>query len=61
MKEKDTQVKELHRVPNKRTPTRPKPKHIIIKMPKVKQKEKEEEEEELKAAGESLISIIKLP
>ena len=60
MKEKDTQVKELHRVPNKRTPTRPKPKHIIIKMPKVKQKKKEEEEE-LKAAGESLISIIKLP
>ena len=39
-KETDMQVQEAQRVPNKLDPTRPTPRHIIIKMPKVKDKER---------------------
>ena len=39
LKEKDTQVQEAQRVPNKLDPKKTTPKHIIIKMPKVKDKE----------------------
>ena len=34
------QVQEAQRVPNKLDPTRPTPRHTIIKMPKVKDKER---------------------
>ena len=40
VKEKDAQVREAHRIPNKMNPKRPTPRHIIIKMPKVKDKER---------------------
>ena len=36
----DIQVQEAQRVPNKMNPKRPKPRHIIIKMPKIKDKER---------------------
>ena len=36
----DIQVQEVHRVPNKMSPKRPTPKHIIIKMTKFKDKER---------------------
>ena len=36
----DTEVQELLRVPNKMNPKRPKPRHNIIKMPKVKDKDR---------------------
>ena len=38
-KETDIQIQESQRVPNKRKPKRPTPRHIIIKMSKVKDKE----------------------
>ena len=37
-KERDIQVQEAQRVPNKMNPNRPTPRHIIIKMAKVKDK-----------------------
>ena len=40
MKEKDTQVQEAQRVPNKLDSKRPTPKHIIIKMTRPKDKER---------------------
>ena len=40
VREKDTQVQETQRVPNKVNTKRPTPSHIIIKMAKVKDKEK---------------------
>nr|KAF6378832.1 hypothetical protein mMyoMyo1_009728 [Myotis myotis] len=40
VKENVTQVQEAQRVPSKKIPNRPKPRHIIIKMPKIKDKEK---------------------
>ena len=40
VKEIDMQVQEAQRVPNKMDATRPTPRHIIIKMPKVKDKER---------------------
>ena len=40
VKEKDTQVQEAQRVPNKMDPNRPIPRHIIIKMAKIKDKER---------------------
>ena len=39
-KETDIQIQEAQRVPNKMTPKRPTPRHIIIKVSKVKDKEK---------------------
>ena len=36
----DVQVQEAQRIPNKWNPKRTKPRHIIIKMPKVKDKER---------------------
>ena len=39
-KEKDTQVQETQRVPNKLDPKRPTSKHIIIKMAKLKDVER---------------------
>ena len=36
----DMQVQEAQRVPNKMDATRPTPRHMIIKMPKVKDKER---------------------
>ena len=38
VKEKDTQVQEAQRVPNKLNPKRPIPRHIIIKMTRLKGK-----------------------
>ena len=38
MKEKDTQVQEAQRVPNKLDPKRPTPRHILIKMTRLKDK-----------------------
>ena len=38
VKEIDTQVQEVQRVPTKMNPKRPTPRHIIIKMPKVRHK-----------------------
>ena len=40
MREKATQVQETQRVPVKRKPKRPTPRHIIIKMAKLKDKER---------------------
>ena len=40
LKEKDMQVQEAQRAPNKLDPKRAIPRHIIIKMPKVKDKER---------------------
>ena len=40
VKEKDTQVQEAQRVPNKLNPKKPKPGHIIIKMSSLKDKER---------------------
>ena len=40
MKEKDTQVQEVQRVPNKLDPKSPTPRHIIIKMTRLKDKER---------------------
>ena len=40
VKDIDTQVQDVQRVPNKMNPKRPTPRHIIIKMPKVKDKER---------------------
>ena len=40
VKEIDTQVQDVQRVPNKMNPKRPTPRHIIIKVPKVKYKER---------------------
>ena len=54
VKEKDTQVQKLQRVPNKLDPKRTTPKYIIIKMPKVKYKERI-----LKAAREKKLVIYK--
>ena len=56
MKEIDIQVQELQRVPNKKNPKRPTPRHIIIKMTKVKNKERF-----LKAAREKQLGIYKGP
>ena len=39
VKEKDTQVQEAQRIPNKLDPKRPIPRHIIIKIIRVKDKE----------------------
>ena len=39
-KEIDIQAQEVHKVPMKMNPSRPTPRHIIIKMPKVKDKER---------------------
>ena len=39
-KELDIQIQEAQRVPNKRNPNRPTPRHIIIKMTKVKDKQR---------------------
>ena len=39
VKEIDIQVQEVQRVPNKKSPKRPTPRHIIIKMTKVKNRE----------------------
>ena len=39
VKEKDTQVQEAQRVPNKLDPKRPTPRHIIIKMTRLKDRE----------------------
>ena len=38
-REKVTQIQKAHRVPVKRNPKRPTPRHIIIKMAKLKDKE----------------------
>ena len=40
VKEMDIQVQEAQRVPNNLDPKKIKPRHIIIKMPKVKDKER---------------------
>ena len=40
VKDIDTQVQDVQRVPNKMNPKRPTPRHIIIKVPKVKYKER---------------------
>ena len=40
VKEKDTQVQEAQRVPNKLDPKRPTPRHMIIKMTRLKDKER---------------------
>ena len=40
VKEKDIQVQEVQRVPNKTDPKRPAPRHIIIKMAKLKGKDR---------------------
>ena len=40
VKEKDLQVQEVHRTPNKRNLKRTTPRHIIIKMPRAKDKER---------------------
>ena len=40
MKERDIQVQETQRVPNKLDPKRTTPRHIIIEMSRVKDKEK---------------------
>ena len=40
MKKINIQVQEVQRVPNKKNPKSPTPRHIIIKMPKVKDKER---------------------
>ena len=40
VKERDLQVQEAQRVPNKMDAKRSTPRHIIIKMPKVKDKER---------------------
>ena len=40
VKEKDTQIQEAWRVPNKMDPKRPTPRHIIIKMTRLKYKER---------------------
>ena len=40
VKEIDIQVQEAQRVPNNLDPKKIKPRHIIIKMPKVKDKER---------------------
>ena len=40
VKEKDTQVQEAQKVPNKVTPKKPTPRHIKIKIAKVKDKER---------------------
>ena len=40
VKEKDTEVQETQRVPNKLDPKSPTPRHIIIKMTRLKDKEK---------------------
>ena len=40
MKEKDFQVQEVQRLPNKINPKRPTPRHIIFKMAKFKDKER---------------------
>ena len=39
-KETDTKVQKAKRVPNKRNPNRPTPRHIIIKMTKLANKER---------------------
>ena len=57
VKEKDMQVQEAQRVPNKMDTKRPSPRHIIIKMPKVKDKERI-----LKAAREhKLVTYREVP
>ena len=53
-KETDIQVQETQRVPNKMTPKRFIPRHIIIKMSKVKDKEKI-----LKIPGEKQLVMYK--
>ena len=40
IREKVTQIQETQRVPSKRNPKRPTPRHIIIKMAKFKDKER---------------------
>ena len=40
VKERDMQVQETQRVPNKMDAKSPTPRHVIIKMPKVKDKER---------------------
>ena len=40
VKEKDTQIQEAWRVPNKLGPKGPTPRHIIIKIPRLKDKER---------------------
>ena len=39
-REKATQIQEAERVPIKREPKRPTPRHIIIKIPNIKYKER---------------------
>ena len=54
VKEKDTQVQEAQKVPNKLDPKRPTLRHIIIKMKRLKDKEKI-----LKAAREKQVVTYK--
>ena len=60
VKEKDKQVQEVQRVPNKMDPRRPTPRHVIIKLAKLKDKErilKAPKEEQLVAYVGSLIRL----
>ena len=60
-KEIDIQVQEVQRVPNKMNPKMHKPKHVIVKMPKVKDKErilKEEREKQLVSYKGTPITLI---
>ena len=56
MKERDTEVQEAQRVPNKLDPRRNTPRHIIITLPKIKDKEKI-----LKAAREKKLPTREFP
>ena len=56
VKEIDMQVQEAHRVPDKMNARRPRPKHSIIKTPKVKNKERT-----LKAAREKQLTYRGVP
>ena len=54
VKEKDTQIQEAQKIPNKLNPKRPIPRHIIIKMARPKDKERT-----LKAAREKQVVTYK--
>ena len=56
MREKDIQVQGMQRIPNKMTPKRPAPRHIIITTPQVKDKERI-----LKKAKEKQLPTRELP
>ena len=56
VKETDMQVQEVKRVPNKMTPKRPTPRHMIIKMQKIKDKVRI-----LKAAREKQLTTREFP